>query len=267
MKKELKIGIFDSGVGGLTVCKAIRSSLSSEDIVYLGDTARVPYGAKSRETVLKYTIQNSLFLLDCGVKALVIACNTASAYGLSAIQNYFKVPVLGVITPGASAAVLKTKNKKIGVIGTEGTIKSYAYQQAILSLDPSQDITAVACPLLVPLAEEGWQKGEVVQKVLWHYLEGIMKVGVDTLILGCTHYPLFKEVLKTLLGDSVFLVDSALETANLLQKTLKNLDLLNDEERKGTTSFFSTDSPERMQRIGRLFLGSDIGDVQKVEIL
>lgn len=260
------IGIFDSGIGGLTVFKEIAKTLPNENIIYLGDTARVPFGTKSRETVIKYTIQNSLFLLDQGIKAIVIACNTASAYGLETIRNYFKVPVLGVIEPGAKMAVSVTKNKKIGVIGTEGTIRSQAYQKAIASLDPKTTTQSQACPLLVPLAEEGWFEGEVVEKILSTYLADFKKSEIDTLILGCTHYPLFKKVITKVLSPSIQLVDSAVETAQSLKEILAKMEIAQKSSARGTTRFFSTDAPERMQRVGKLFLGEEIKEVTKVEI-
>ncbi|MBI2339183.1 MAG: glutamate racemase [Deltaproteobacteria bacterium] len=260
------IGIFDSGIGGLTVLKEIRNQLPSEDIVYLGDTARVPFGTKSPETVLKFTIQNSLFLLEQGVKALVIACNTASAYSLESLQKFFSVPVIGVIEPGASSAVSKTKNRQIGVIGTEGTIRSQAYPRAIAKLDAAVKTKAKACPLLVSLAEEGWLEGEVPEKVLGTYLAEFRGNGIDTLILGCTHYPLFKPVISKVLGSEIQIVDSAVETARQLNETLHDLHLKQTENRRGQTKIFCTDAPERVARVGRYFLGDEIPKVTKVEL-
>ncbi len=260
------IGIFDSGVGGLSVFKEIRKLLPHEDIVYLGDTARVPYGTKSQETVLKYTIQNSLFLLDRNVKAIVIACNTASAYGLEALKGYYKVPVLGVIEPGARAAIAHTKNKKVGVIGTEGTVKSGAYTKAIKNLDQSLEVSAQSCPLLVPLAEEGWFDGEVVQKILQTYLQPLKAKGLDTLILGCTHYPLFKEAIASVLGPSINLVDSAIETALALKEILNSQNLITANKQVGSDLFYATDAAERMKRVGEMFLGRVMKEVVKVDI-
>lgn len=260
------IGIFDSGIGGLTVLREIRQNLPSEDIIYLGDTARVPFGSKSPETVLKFTIQNSLFLLEQGVKAIVIACNTASAYGLDSIQNYFRVPVIGVIEPGAKAAVSRTKNKQVGVIGTEGTIRSQAYPRAIAKLDAAVKTRALACPLLVSLAEEGWLEGDIVRKILEVYLAEFGGNGVDTLILGCTHYPLFKKAVSEVLGSNISIVDSAAETAGALKKKLVELHLEQTGGRAGQTRLFCTDAPERVSRVGKYFLGGEIPEVQKVEI-
>ncbi len=266
MQQDLKVGIFDSGIGGLTVYKEIAKALPAEDIIYLGDTARVPYGTKSQDIVLKYTIQNTLFLLDQGVKAVVIACNTASAYGLEAVQRYFKIPVLGVVEPGAATAVAQTKNNKIGVIGTEGTIKSEAYRKAITRLQPHSEIISQSCPLLVPLAEEGWFEGEVVDRILSQYLADVKKSDIDTLILGCTHYPLFKKTLSRILGDKITLVDSAVETAKRLKEVLTEKGWMKSPG-KGNRRFYSTDAPDRMQKVGKLFLGEEIGEVHKVEIL
>lgn len=265
------IGIFDSGIGGLTVLKEVRRLLPHEDIVYLGDTARVPYGTKSPEIVLKYTIRNTLFLLRKKVKALVIACNTASACGLEEVRKHFKIPVLGVITPGARAAVRQSKNKRVGIIGTDGTVRSGAYQKALLELDPQIQVSSQACPLLVSMAEEGWVKGEVVDLVLKQYLKDFIlntgkEIKIDTLILGCTHYPLFKESLTQLLGSQVALVDSAVEVAAELKESLGGGGLLNSQKASGALKIFSTDAPERMQRLGKLFLGSEIPQVEKVEV-
>lgn len=265
------IGIFDSGIGGLTVLKEVRRLLPHEDIVYLGDTARVPYGTKSPEIVLKYTIRNTLFLLGKKVKALVIACNTASACGLESVQGHFKIPVLGVIMPGARAAVKQSKNKRVGIIGTDGTVRSGAYQKALLELDPQIQVSSQACPLLVSMAEEGWVKGEVVDLVLKEYLKSfVLNLGkdkeIDSLILGCTHYPLFKESLVKLLGSKVALVDSAVEVAAELKESLSRGKMFNSQESMGTLKIFSTDAPERMQRLGKLFLGSEIPTVEKVEV-
>lgn len=264
MNKDSSIGIFDSGIGGLTVFKEVARSFPHENIVYLGDTARVPFGTKSRETVIKYTLQNTLFLLDQDVKAVIIACNTASAYGLEVIENYFRVPVIGVIEPGAEAAVKKTRSQKVGVIGTEGTIRSAAYEKALRAKNERIEIIPQACPLLVPLAEEGRFEGGVVGQVVKEYLEPLK--GIDTLILGCTHYPLFKGMISDLLGPDVALVDSAEATAGKLGELLAEYHLARQAASPGKRKFFSTDSPERMQKVGRLFLEDDLSEVQQVDI-
>lgn len=267
MENNKAIGIFDSGIGGLTVLNEVRALLPNEDIIYLGDTARVPYGTKSRETVLKYSIQNILFLLERGVKAVVIACNTASAHGLESVRGNFSVPVLGVIGPGALGAVQRTKTKWVGVIGTEGTIRSQSYDKAILELDNEVKTLGRACPLLVALAEEGWSYGQVVNLVLENYLRPFAEEKmVDTLILGCTHYPLFKQAIHNVLGRGIELVDSGVETARYLQKMLVERKMEREKEHKGETVFYSTDMPERMQRVGRLFLREEIEKVTKAEV-
>ncbi len=264
MNKDASIGIFDSGIGGLTVFKEVARSFPHENIVYLGDTARVPFGTKSRETVIKYTLQNTLFLLDQHVKAVIIACNTASAYGLEAVKNYFRVPVIGVIEPGAEVALTKTRSKKVGVIGTEGTIRSAAYEKALRSKDQQIEIVTQACPLLVPLAEEGKFEGEVVGQIIKEYLQPLK--GIDTLILGCTHYPLFKGVIGNVLGSEVSLVDSAKATACKLGEIFAQYNLARQTDLPGSRKFFSTDSPERMKKVGRLFLEDDLSQVEQVDI-
>ncbi len=260
------IGVFDSGIGGLTVLKEIRRLLPHENLIYLGDTARVPYGTKSPETVVRYSIGNSLFLLEQGIKAVVIACNTASAHGLAPLQKHFKVPVIGVIGPGARSALKISKNKKIGVMGTEGTIRSEAYQMALKALDGTVSSVGAACPLLVGLAEEGWTDGEVVDLVLKKYLSDLKKQNIDTLILGCTHYPLFKDSVAKFMGAGVTLVDSAVETAADLDRVLRDTGMLNPGPDKGWVKFYSTDAPHRMQSLGHLFLGEKPEAVQQVDI-
>lgn len=268
MGKNKAIGIFDSGVGGLTVLKEIHSLLPRENLIYLGDTARVPYGTKSRETVLKYTVQNTNFLIRQEVKAIVIACNTASAYGLDWIEKKFKVPVVGVIIPGARGAVEKTKTGKVGVIGTEGTIRSEAYQKAIRSLNSEIKTVSQACPLLVSLAEEGLFSGEIVRLALERYLGSFSREndGIDCLILGCTHYPLLKNAISQVLGPEIVLIDSAIETARMLKNVLEEKGLKEESAGEGKILFYSTDSPERMQQIGHLFLGQKIGRVLQVDL-
>lgn len=190
------IGVFDSGVGGLTVAKELMQQLPYEDIVYFGDTARVPYGTKSRETVIRFSIENILFLLKHDVKLICIACNTASSVGLPAIKRHFKVPIVGVIDPGAKEAVYATRNKRIGVLGTRGTIKSRAYDTKIKQLDRGAKVIATACPLFVPFVEEDWLSGKVILEVARSYLKPLKDGRVDTVILGCTHYPLLKTVIR-----------------------------------------------------------------------
>jgi glutamate racemase len=264
------IGVFDSGVGGLTVVRALRRELPGEDIVYLGDTARLPYGAKSPTTVLRYSLQSARFLLGRGLKQLVIACNTASATALPDLERELPVPVLGVIGPGAGEAVAATRTGRIGVIGTLGTIRSSAYRRAIAALRPDVQVTAVACPLLVPLAEEGWFDGEVPKLVARRYLSEVFgSLGdIDTLVLGCTHYPLLKPVLREvayeLTGREVRLVDSAGAVARATHAELDARGVLR-EGAGGTLQCFVTDAA-RIDEIGPRFLGEPLGPVEQVDI-
>lgn len=280
MERDNPIGIFDSGIGGLTVLSEVHKLLPSEDLIYLGDTARVPYGTKSPDTVIRYTLRNILFLLEHQVKGVVVACNTASAYGLDALKGHFRVPVLGVIEPGAKRALEVSRSKVIGVIGTEGTIACGAYQKSLEHFDPKVSVVTQACPLLVALAEEGRCEGEIVDRVLSEYLAPFSSgpmvrpfdkltthhVRMDTLILGCTHYPLFKKAVAKKLGDGVGLVDSGPATAAELSKLLFEKNMIRTKHRTGKITFFSTDAPERMKRLAPLFLGWDIPEVTQVEI-
>lgn len=257
------IGVFDSGVGGLTVVKELIRQMPSEFIVYFGDTARVPYGIKSKETVIRFSIENILFLLKQNVKLICVACNTASSVALPVIKNNFKVPVVGVINPGAREAVNATKNKRIGVIGTKGTIRSRTYEFKIRQLDPQVKVTAVACPLFVPFVEEGWLSGDVVLEVAKTYLKPLKAASVDTVILGCTHYPLLKPVIKKVLGENVTLIDSAKQVAIEVKKILAAEGLLN-RSRRGKHKFYVSDNPEWFSSLAQRFLGKSVRDVKKV---
>ena len=265
------IGVFDSGVGGLTVAKELIRQLPFENIVYFGDTARLPYGIKSRETVIRFSIENILFLLKQDVKLICVACNTASSFALPVIKNHFRVPIVGVITPGVREAVYASRNKRIGVIGTKGTIKSLTYELEIKQLDPQVKVTAVACPLFVPFVEEGWLKGEVVSSVARSYLKPLKNSGVDTVILGCTHYPLLKSVIQEVLGKQVTLIDSAKQVAFEVKKILANEDLLNQPAKNksvlpiGRHKFYVSDNPEWFSGLAERFLGRQLKDVRKVE--
>ncbi len=256
---HLPIGIFDSGVGGLTVLKAIHETLPAEDLLYLGDTARLPYGTKSKETVANYALQAAAKLVERGIKMLVIACNTATAAALPILREAFApLPVLGVIEPGAQAAVNATKNEHIAVIATEGTINGKAYNQAINVLNPNIRITAKACTLFVHLAEEGWMQGDIVEQVAKRYLEHIFITSPpnerpDTLLLGCTHFPPLRLALARVLGRNVTLVDSAATTAEAVRHALEAQNFLRDNN-KGQCQFLTTDDAERFARVGSLFL-------------
>ncbi|MFH0762317.1 MAG: glutamate racemase [Candidatus Omnitrophota bacterium] len=258
------IGVFDSGVGGLTVARELIRQLPLEEIVYFGDTARVPYGIKSKETVIRFSIENMLFLLKQNVKLICVACNTASSLALPTIRNHFKVPIVGVITPGAREAVYATKNKRIGVIGTKGTIKSRTYEKEIKQLDRKIRVTAVACPLFVPFVEEGWLSGNVVMEVAKAYLKPLKASGADTVILGCTHYPLLKPVIKKILGQDVTLIDSARQVAFEVKRILAAEGLLNSGHRRGKSRFYVSDNPEWFSSLAERFLGRKTGNVSRV---
>ncbi|WCJ60135.1 glutamate racemase [Fontisphaera persica] len=261
------IGIFDSGLGGLTVVRAFHQALPREDIVYLGDTARVPYGTKSPETVIRFACEDALFLERQKVKCVVVACNTASAWALNVLEEQFKVPVFGVIHPGARAAVEKTRNQRIGVIATAATIRSRAYQVAIAELDKKARVYAKACPLLVPLIEEGWTTHRITAEVLRVYLAPLLKEKIDTLILGCTHYPLIKHLIRRIAGPRVVLVDSAESCAELVSQRLAAEGLLQTQQtRPGRIYPYVTDAPEQFEALADRFLGFPIGQAWKVEL-
>jgi glutamate racemase len=260
------IGIFDSGIGGLTVLKEIYRKFPHEGTVYLGDTARVPYGIRSPETVTRYSFENTRFLFSKEVKMIVIACNTASSISLAAIRDSVPVPVIGVIEPGAKAAAGATGNKRIGVIGTEATIRSNAYAQAIRAIDSGIQVFGIACPLFVPLVEEGWTEGTIAEMVAREYLKDMKRREIDTLVLGCTHYPLLKGILAEVMGERVSLIDSAVETAREIEAILGSLALLNTSDSKGSREFYVTDSPEKFKTVGERFLGESIQHIQKIEL-
>ena len=257
------IGVFDSGVGGLTVVKELIRQLPFEDIVYFGDTARVPYGIKSKETIIRFSIENILFLLKQDVKLICVACNTVSSVALPIIRNHFRVPIIGVLTPGVREAVYATQNRRIGVIGTNSTIKSRAYEKEIKQLNPLVKVTALTCPLFVPFVEEGWLSGKVVLEVARTYLKPLKSAGVDTVILGCTHYPLLKSVIKEVLGEKVELIDSARQVGMEVKKILSVEGLLN-KERRGRHKFYVSDNPEWFMGLAERFLGQKVKDVSKV---
>lgn len=256
------IGVFDSGAGGLTVVKELIRQLPNENIVYFGDTARVPYGIKSRDTIIRFSIENILFLLKHDVKLICVACNTVSSVALPVIKNYFRVPIVGVISPGVREAVYATRNKRIGVIGTKGTIKSRTYETEIKHLDPEVKVMAIACPLFVPFAEEGWLSGDVVLSVAKTYLKPLIDAKVDTLILGCTHYPLLKPVIQKVMGKNVILIDSAKQVAFEVKKILATENILN-RNRRGKHQFFVSDNPEWFAGLAQSFLGEPLKNIRK----
>ena len=260
------IGIFDSGVGGLTVLREIIGALPQEDTIYFGDTARVPYGTKSPETVVRYSREITSFLVRRDIKLLVVACNTASAVALGGLKRDFSIPVVGVIEPGARRAVEVTRSGRIGVIGTAGTIKSSAYTRAIKRLDPAAEVLTRACPLFVPLAEEGWTDNQVARLTAQSYLRELKDAGVDTLVLGCTHYPLLKPIIAETMGLGVTLVDSAEETARTVAEILAKKKLLRPPAEHGNHHYYVSDIPAGFIRVGNRFLGGRLGDVYQVNL-
>ncbi len=254
------IGIFDSGVGGLTVLKAIRDLLPGENLIYFGDTARVPYGTKSQRTIIRYSIQNARLLESYRIKMLVVACNTSSAHALEILREEFPFPVIGVVKPGAKLAVSATKGGKVGVIGTEATVKSHAYRKEIISLNPFCEVYEKACPLLVPLIEEGWLDDPITKEVVRRYLEPLVEEGIDTLVLGCTHYPLIKGVIGELYPH-LNLIDSADAVAKEVERNLPT-------KRKGERGFVKvlvSDRTERFERIAKMIMGREVR-VEEVNI-
>jgi len=265
---QLPIGVFDSGVGGLTVLRALRSQLPDEEFIYLGDTARLPYGTKSASSVERYSIQAAQFLVARGIKCLVVACNTASAVALDALRSAFApLPVIGVVDPGASAACAASGSGHIGVLATEGTVQGGAYQRAIARLRPSAVVYAQPCSLFVALAEEGWSEGPIAEAIARRYLEGILAdERIDTLLLGCTHFPVLTSTLARVVGNSVGIVDSARTTAAVLAQQLQQNRLLRNEGRSAALRLMATDGPERFARVGSRFLGESFA-VDQVELV
>lgn len=262
---NLAIGIFDSGVGGLTVHRRVAELLPNESIIYLGDTARVPYGTKSADTVIRYARACARVLLERGIKMLVVACNTASAYALDTLERELDVPVLGVVAPGADAAVKRSRSGRIGVIGTPGTIASRAYPDAILARNPGAAVFCAACPLFVPLAEEGWTEGAVPREVARTYLAELLANRIDTLVLGCTHYPLLSATISEVAGPAVTLVDSACETARVVLETIEANTLARTQPTAPQRRFLVSDAPDGFTRIGRRFLGDEVAGVEWVD--
>ncbi|MGH7443346.1 MAG: glutamate racemase [Longimicrobiales bacterium] len=260
------IGIFDSGIGGLTVVRELVQRLPGESIVYFGDTARVPYGSKSAETVRRYSQEAAAFLLSRDVKMIVIACNTATAHAGAMLERLLPVPVLGVIEPGARAAVAATRTGRVGVIGTAGTIASGAYDLAVRRKLADARVYAQPCPLFVPLVEEGWISHDAARLVAGEYLRPLHEMDVDVLILGCTHYPLMHSLVGEVMGENVTLVDSAAETAAEIENTLASLDLLRTDPAPPQHTFIASDSPLRFRDVGRAFVGDILRTVELVDV-
>jgi glutamate racemase len=264
MKKG--IGVFDSGLGGLTVVKELMKKLPFEDIIYFGDTARLPYGSKSPHIITQFSFENTEFLLKQNIKFLVVACNTASSFSLVQLERNFDLPMVGVITPGASAAIKATVNKKIGVIGTSGTINSQSYVKALKKIDPAVKIFTQPCPLFVPLVEEGWINKEVTFEIAAEYLKELKKYNIDTLILGCTHYPLLKNIVARVMGPKVTLIDSAKATAETVKELLVKNKLTAKEATGGKHRFFVSDLSANFIKIGQRFLGQDKLSIKQVNL-
>ncbi len=261
------IGVFDSGMGGLTVLRALRERLPGEDLVYFGDTARVPYGTKGERTVRRFALEDASFLLSLGVKMVVVACNTASAFALEHLRAELPVPVLGVIEPGVAAAVTRTRGGPVGVIATAGTIASRRYQRLLAARLGGERVLARACPLLVPLVEEGMIDHPVTRQVLAEYLAPLREAGVDTLILGCTHYPLLRERIAAFMGPGTVLVDSADTLADTARAELQRLGLARPAGgRPGELAFYLSDVPWRFAEVAERFLGHPIGEVRTVNV-
>jgi len=262
--KELSIGMFDSGVGGLTVLREVKRLLPHEHILYFGDTARVPYGNRSSQTITKYALESALFLLTKGIKLLVIACNVSTAFALSVLKKRFPIPVIGVIEPGAKEAVQSTKNKRIGVIGTRGTVESKAYERSIKKLDPRITVISQACPLFVPIVEEGLEHDDVAYLMAEKYLKEIRRSRIDTLVMGCTHYPALEKVIRHILGNHVQVIHSGRATAKEVKDILEKNNLLNTTG-KGGCEYFVTDAPAPFKEIGSRLLGEPLKNIKSLK--
>lgn len=260
------IGVFDSGMGGLSILKDLTVQLPKEDLIYFGDTARLPYGPRSKETIIRYSKQCASFLISKGVKMIVVACNTASALALKELQESFDLPILGVIEPGSRAAAAATENGRIGVIGTEGTVRSKSYESEIRTHLPEAEILALPCPLFVHLVEEGWADTDIAELTARKYLLELAEYDVDTLVLGCTHYPALRYTINKVLGNDIRLINPAYETAKATRAKLEELGLLNETGTFGTQSYYVSDSPEKFRRIGGNIVRMEISYPEKVDI-
>lgn len=265
MTPQHPIGVFDSGVGGLTVLKALTALLPHEHFIYVGDTARVPYGSKSPEAVKRFSLEIARFFKRRKVKMVVVACNTVSALAMPELRRAMTQPVLGVIEPGARAALAATRTGRVGIIGTEATVKSRAYEEAVRRLDGSLQVFSRACPLFVPLVEEGLTKHALTRRAAAMYLEPLLKKRIDTLVLGCTHYPLLKPTLRKAAGH-VELIDSAEETAKAVRTRLEQDSLLRRGRKRGKVEYFSSDDPVKFAQLGRRFTGASLAKVSRIEL-
>ncbi len=265
MSDSRAIGVFDSGIGGLTVVNELFKRLPKESIVYFGDTARVPYGSKSPHVVQRFALQDARFLMQHQVKLIVVACHTASSLAMEPLTRAFDIPVLGVVEPGIQGALTHSHNMRIGLIGTKATISSQRYDKRFETLNPDVCLFTQACPLFVPLAEEGWLDHHVTQSIAEIYLNPLKKENIDTLILGCTHYPLLKPLIRNIMGEGVAIIDSAEETAKAVQKAIQH----NQNESKETVpkhQFFVSDIPYQFQEIGQRFMEREFHHIQQVDI-
>lgn len=268
LKKSAPVGVFDSGVGGLTVAREIMRHLPNENIVYFGDTARVPYGSKSKDNIIRYSRQIIHFLKTKGVKAIVIACNTASALALDVVREESDIPIIGVVEPGARAALDVTASKKIGVIGTEATIRSSMYEKIIQGIDPEAVVTGKACPLFVPLVEEGFAKHQVTKEIIDFYLSSFLETDIDSLILGCTHYPLLRSRIREYVGGKMTLVNPAYETAMDLKKLLEERGMENtgEDQAHASYSFYVSDAADKFKQFANSILPYDIETTKQINI-
>jgi len=264
--KQAALGFFDSGVGGLTVVRAVQDLLPREDVIYLGDTARLPYGSKSPETIRQFADEDVKFLLSKGVKAIVVACNTATAHALPSLQQRYEIPIMGVILPGVEAALADPNAERIGIIATRGTIGSHVYQHALATRRTGLMIHGIAAPLLVPLIEENWISEDVTKQVLRKYLQPLIDKGIDTLMLACTHYPLLVPVLKEVLPPEVRLVDSATTCAEHLKMMLEKIDLLSDDEKEGRLEIYLTDLSDQFEELATRFLKRPTGKIRRAVV-
>lgn len=264
LQHQRPIGIFDSGAGGLTVFKEIERRLPGENLVYFGDTARLPYGEKSPETIIRYSMENAAFLMGQDIKCLVVACNTASVYALEKLKQTCHIPVIGVIEAGVDSVIKATKSGRIGIIGTRGTVSSGVYQREIPKKFPGASVMAIPCPLLVPLIEERMAHHSVTSQILEGYLAPLKAADIDTLLLACTHYPILKKTIQQIMGDEVKVIDSATTCAALTDQVLIEQNLKAADSTPGSHIFYVSDDPEKFQNIGSLFLGGPLKQVESV---
>ncbi|MCD4741284.1 MAG: glutamate racemase [Desulfobacteraceae bacterium] len=265
IQNNAAIGVFDSGIGGLTVVKHLRDLLPHEDIVYFGDTARLPYGIKSEEVVKRFAFEDSHFLLEHGVKIIVVACNTVGSTAIHLLEEHLNIPVIGVMQPGADACVKKTRNKKVGVIGTATTIRSGKYSQKIHELDSKIKVIDQACPLFVPLVEEGFFEDEATHFIAKRYLDKLIANNIDTLILGCTHYPVIKNIIQRIVGEDVVMVDSGEETAKFVEKYLASNNLGTSKSTKSELKLYVSDLSHKFQEIAEHFLHNSLSHIETID--